>query len=87
MISGNDTLLQVEQLGVGDELTPNGGEHDSGGELAVYAFSHDALKTHRGRHEAQTNERDCVRPGWVRPAGSYAFLTGLPDREGGGHRE
>ena len=59
MISRSDPP-QVEQLWVGDELTPNGGENDGGGELAVYSFAHYALKTHRGRHETKTNERDRV---------------------------
>ena len=60
MIPRGDSLPQVEQLRVGDELTPDGGEDDGCGELTVYPFAHDALKTHRGRHEAEANERDSV---------------------------
>ena len=87
MISRSDSLPQVEQLRVGDELTPNGSEHDGGGELAVYPFPHDALEAHRCGHEAEANERDGVVPGRAGSVGSYASLTGLPDRERGGHRE
>ena len=87
MIPGDDPPLEVEQLGVCDELTPNGGEDDGRCELAVYSFPHYALQTHRGGHETETNERDGVVPGRVRSAGSYASLTRFPDRDGGGHGE
>lgn len=87
MVSGNDRLPQGEQLWVGHEFAPNGSEDDGGGELAVYPFAHYALKTHRGGHETEANERDGVVPGRVRAARSYASLTGLRDRDRGGHRE
>jgi len=80
-------LPQVEQLWVGDELTPNGSENDGGGELTVYPFAHYSLKAHRRRHETEANKRDGVGPGGFDSAGSYASLTRLPDGDGCSHRE